>query len=164
MLIRSFFQTLYNLIVKKLFYITLFILALALFLAFASPFFPNKAMAPIRGQVSIGTAHIDVEIAQTQAQLIRGLSGRENVDGGMWFIFPKDDYYGIWMKEMFFPLDIIWVGNDFRIVHIEENVSPTSFPRVFKPASKARYVLEVPAGFVAQHGVKNGVMTEFLKK
>ena len=144
--------------------LTVFSLIILFFSFLVFLFFSNPVQAPTLTTISIGSAEINVEIARSTEELLQGLSGRENVDGGMWFIFPKDDYYGIWMKEMLFPLDIIWVGNDLTVVHIEENVSPDSFPHTFKPSVKARYVLEVPAGFAAQHGVQKGTAVEFFER
>lgn len=141
-----------------------FFLIVILLSFFIFLFFSNTVQAPTLATVSIGSTKINVEIVRTPEALMRGLSGRKSIDGGMWFVFPTDDYYGIWMKEMLFPLDIIWVGNDFKVVHVEKDVLPNSFPRVFKPAVPARYVLEVPAGFTAQYRVEIGSKIVFSEK
>ncbi|MEZ4200325.1 MAG: DUF192 domain-containing protein [Candidatus Paceibacterota bacterium] len=70
--------------------------------------------------------------------------------------FDELDYHGIWMKDMLFPIDIIWIDNDLTVIHIEENVTPETYPAVFRPTEPARFVLEVNAHFVDQFQIKVG--------
>lgn len=70
----------------------------------------------------------------------------------MLFVFPKDDAYGFWMKDMLAPLDIIWLSDTGSIVWIEEDVQPSSYPNVFYPNAPARYVLEMRAGQARARG------------
>ena len=106
----------------------------------------------------VGGALISVEIADTQEARVQGLSGREFFpeDAGLLFIFEEEAKHGIWMKDMLLDIDIIWLDNSFTIVSIEEDVSPNTYPKVFTPKTPARYVLEVPAGFVQKHGINIG--------
>ena len=92
-------------------------------------------------------------------------AGDEDEDGGkfflsdekgMLFIFDDMGYPAIWMKDMLFPIDIAWLDSDFRIVDIAADVSPQTYPTVFRPELPAKYVLEVNAGFFASRGVKEG--------
>lgn len=101
---------------------------------------------------------ISLLVADTSFERMRGLSNRRrlSVDEGMFFIFPSDDYHGIWMKEMRFPIDIIWIDGDMRVVDIKQNIAPETFPAIFYPREKARYVLEVNAGFSVLHNLKRG--------
>lgn len=91
-------------------------------------------------------------------QHIRGLSGlTELSDGeGMLFVFDKSDKYGFWMKDMFFSIDILWIDEEGKVVHIKENATPESYPEVFKPDIPARFVLEVKAGFVKEEEIGLG--------
>lgn len=88
-----------------------------------------------------------VSIADEPDELVQGLSGTPSLGEfeGKLFIFPKEDYYAMWMKDMLFSLDIIWINNDLKIVHIEENVSPETYPDSFVSDTPARFVLEVNA-------------------
>lgn len=101
---------------------------------------------------------IQAEVADTPKLRIQGLSGHAPLSEGrgMWFDFGVQGIHGIWMKEMSFPLDILWFNEEFRIVHIKENAKPSSYPEIFTPPSSARYVLEVSAGFVAKSGASLG--------
>ncbi len=89
-----------------------------------------------------------VEIADTDEKRIKGLSGRKSLseDEGMIFVFDQPGMYGFWMKDMLFSIDIIWLSEEGRVVHIVKNAKPESFPEVFYPSSEAKYVLELPAG------------------
>ena len=107
-------------------------------------------------EIKIGDATVTADIAETHAQRVQGLSGRVSLeeDEGMFFIFEKDDSHGIWMKDMLMSIDIIWIDKDFIVVHFEKNVSPDTYPKSFTSPVDARYVLEVPAGFIERSEVR----------
>ncbi len=107
-----------------------------------------------------------VDVAETRYFLERGLSGRESLKSneGMFFIFQKPDKYGFWMKDMSFPIDIIWFDESLKVVHIEKNVKPETYPKVFTPESNSEYVLEVSSGQVDILNIKIGDRAEFLAK
>ena len=112
--------------------------------------------------ISINGASIIVELATTDAQRMQGLSGRASLaDGrGMLFVFPQPSTDGFWMKDMNFALDIIWADRAGIITTIASNVSPDTYktvpPQHFSPTMPSSYVLEVPAGFAAAHGIAVG--------
>lgn len=126
--------------------------------------------------VSVGGETVRAIVADTPELRERGLSGRESLAPGealgrsplgrttgetatgeaMLFLFPEDGHHSFWMKDMLFSIDIIWISSSSTIVDIHESVSPDSYPTVFTPGSEARYVLELPAGFVASRDVKIG--------
>jgi len=92
----------------------------------------------------------------------QGLSGRSGLCAycGMIFLFPEADLRGFWMKDMRFPIDIIWL-QDGKVVHIEEHVSHETPEKVYKPNIKVDTVLELPAGGVAQRGIVIGSHLSF---
>ncbi len=106
---------------------------------------------------------LNVEVVNTTESRQLGLSGREGiVDGkGVLFVFPEPSLYNFWMKDMLFPLDIIWINTEGRIVHIETNKSPETYPNAFAPKEPAQFVLETSAGFVDFFGVKVGDEVKF---
>ncbi|MFW0870852.1 MAG: DUF192 domain-containing protein [Patescibacteria group bacterium] len=93
-----------------------------------------------------------LEVAHTRNARIQGLSGREHLASqqGMLFIFPENGYHGIWMKDMHFPIDIIWLSADWVVVDTARNISPESYKdhTTFTPSQEARYVIELPAGSI----------------
>jgi len=115
-------------------------------------------LPPDNSRVVIGDTHYRVEVVDDEVGRSKGLSGRYRLDdgSGMLFVFDESDTYGFWMRDMNFSIDIIWVSDDFEIVHIETEVSPDTYPEVFYPSEPARYVLEINAGDVDRHRIKTG--------
>ena len=99
--------------------------------------------------LTVGATVLQVEIATTLQQQQTGLSYRESLaEGrGMLFTFNTDDSHPIWMKGMQFPIDIIWIDAAMKVVHIEQEIAPETYPQSFFSPTPARYVLEVPAGY-----------------
>ena len=132
---------------------------------------PTATPEPIQGSVvKINDNLFPVDLAITPAQRNQGLSGREVMDAGtgMLFIFENEGIFTFWMKEMHFPLDIVWVGADCAVVDVtlgapppEEGQSLADLPR-FSPGSPALYVLEINAGEFAEHGIEIGDPVEFV--
>ncbi|MFA7193411.1 MAG: DUF192 domain-containing protein [Candidatus Paceibacterota bacterium] len=106
----------------------------------------------------IGETSVTLDIVESNEERAKGLSGVVSMpkNHGMLFIFEKSASYGMWMKEMNFSLDIIWLNQFSEIVHIEKNVSPDTFPKVFSSPTPARFVLEFNAGFVDRNHIKMG--------
>ena len=120
--------------------------------------------------VVIGNATYTVDLAITPEERQQGLSGREHMplDAGMLFVFEEERQLNFWMKEMHFPLDIIWIDAQCRLVEVAANVptppseaSNDQIPRVNSP-SPARYVLELNAGEAARNGLQPGDSVKFL--
>ncbi|MFA5841980.1 MAG: DUF192 domain-containing protein [Candidatus Paceibacterota bacterium] len=127
----------------------------------------DDKILPQEPALIIGDTSIFVTKAVTMAEIRRGLSGQESLppSNGMLFIFDSDDYYRFWMPDMRFPLDIVWIGADKKIVDISKNVPPlldTGKPVFYSPRVPARYVLEVNAGFSDAHGIAPGDNIQFL--
>ncbi len=108
--------------------------------------------------VHFGDLPIRVEIADSASELTKGLSGRSDMGDkdGLFFIFPDTDYHGIWMKDMRFPIDIIWISEELEVIGITKNVSPESYPKVFRPEKPVRYVLETEVGHADLVGIHVG--------
>ena len=103
---------------------------------------------------------IPVEIADTFEKRSLGLGKRTTLkkNWGMLFIFKKKRPHKFWMKNMKFPLDIIWLDNN-RIVYILKNVAPSRIgvsPPILEPIYPANFVLEIAAGRVNELNIKKG--------
>ncbi|MBL7054076.1 DUF192 domain-containing protein [Patescibacteria group bacterium] len=107
-------------------------------------------------KLKINNQIIKVEVVDTFSQRAKGLSSRKNIpeDFGMFFVYKKPGEYSFWMKDMNFPIDIIWVKEDFYIADINKNIDPASFPAKFKPNQPIKYVLEVQAGFCDKNKIQ----------
>lgn len=90
----------------------------------------------------------NVLVSDTDSKVVKGLSGRKSLgqDEAMLFVFQSPGIYKFWMKDMNFPLDIIWLDKDRKVIHIEHNLSPSTYPKVFGPDLPALFVLEVNSG------------------
>lgn len=120
-------------------------------------------------KIKIGDRILNIEVVQSLIDRERGLSGRESlaVNAGMLFVFEKPGLYGFWMKGMKFPIDILWLDENLRVVDIKEKAEPSSYsitsPQNFVPQDAAKFVLEANAGFASYAGVKISNQAEILK-
>jgi uncharacterized membrane protein (UPF0127 family) len=111
-------------------------------------------------EISVGTTTLTVELATTQAQQAQGLGGRASLpdNHGMLFVFNADGDWGIWMKDMAFPIDILFISENGYVVSVDPDISPDTYdtdpPQIFYPPLAVRYVLELPAGYAAAHGIE----------
>lgn len=111
-----------------------------------------------RATVQVGNASFAVDIARTDEERKKGLSGRASLAAGtgMLFSFPQSGTHGFWMHAMQFPIDIIWIGADRTVVSVHSSVTPDTYPEIFYPKTPAQFVLEVPAGSAFREGIKKG--------
>ena len=102
--------------------------------------------------------NIRVSVAHTPEAREQGLGGRNklNPHEGMLFVFDTTAKHQFWMKDMLFPIDILWLSDTGKVVDIREIVSPNTYPAIFSPRQPARYTLELPAGFVGDNNVTIG--------
>jgi hypothetical protein len=101
---------------------------------------------------------VTAELAVTQEERERGLMYRKKLgfDQGMLFIFKEEGFHSFWMKNMFIPLDFIWLDKEKRIIHIEQNVPPCEKEPCPTYTSKlpAMFFLELKAGSVEKRNLK----------
>lgn len=116
-------------------------------------------------QVCIKDACINVETADSQVSRLRGLMFRQSLDwnSGMFFIFAQEGRIGFWLKNVRFPLDLIWINQDKKIVDIQANAQPCQAEDclIYYPHQDASFGLEVNAGFAARHKLKIGDQVDF---
>ncbi len=106
------------------------------------------------------------DIAATDEQRTKGLSVKDRLDENeaMLFLFDYEAQHTFWMKNMKFPIDIIWIDSDKTVVYIEHNVKPCTselFCPIYKPDHDSLYVLETIGSFAEMHGIVKGTMVEF---
>ena len=111
--------------------------------------------------VSIDGHTFHVRVANTEQEKEIGLSNTSSLskDEGMLFPFGRADYYGFWMRNMKYPLDIIYIANK-KIVSIAPNVknpnNPSSPLPVYKPSQPADTVLEINGGLSQTYHISTG--------
>lgn len=115
-----------------------------------------------RATLTVGQASFDVEIATTLLEQSCGLSGRTGLaDGnGMLFAFRSAGTQSFWMKDMNFPIDIVWIGGG-KVVGFVENANPQAGApiwklKIYSSPPGVDKVLEIPAAAVARSGITIG--------
>lgn len=131
-------------------------------------FFWNRISQESQSLVVIKRQKIFVEVAKTEEERRRGLSGREFLgeNQGMLFLFPQKGRYSFWMKEMKFNLDFVFLDGE-RIVDLAMNIpfpQKDQAPQFVRSEKDFDKVLELNAGMVQQLGVKIGDEAAFLLK
>lgn len=115
-------------------------------------------------EIKIADVKVSVEVANSEELRKKGLDGRISLEEneGMLFVFDKKDVFpSFWMKDMKFPIDIIWI-NDGKVAEIDRNVQPPAVGTnsgqltLYRPDKPVDYVLEVKSGFSDKNGVKVG--------
>lgn len=118
--------------------------------------------------IKLGDTEIITEIADTEPEREKGLSGRKSLEEnqGMLFVFEKKDFKpAFWMKGMLISLDFIWI-NDGKISQIDQNIPPpeTNTPDknlpYYIPNGLIDYVLEVNAGFTKKYDIRVGATVD----
>jgi uncharacterized membrane protein (UPF0127 family) len=130
---------------------------------------PGPDSTPTPTTVTIGDASFAVELAVTPQQQAQGLSRRPSLTPGtgMLFIFKSEGQPFFWMKDMHFPLDMVWISAEYVVVDITEDVPPpdsgqtTSDLPTYRPAEPAQYVLEINAGEAESADMRIGDLVEF---
>jgi uncharacterized membrane protein (UPF0127 family) len=104
-----------------------------------------------------------LQVAATTRSQALGLGNRTSLpkNQGMLFVFQKPAVQCFWMKDMHFPIDMVWVSSDRRVEYVESNVSPKTYPHLFCPAVQARYVIELNAGQAKQADIRTGKLLSF---
>jgi len=98
-----------------------------------------------------------IEVAETRRQRARGLMWRSHLANGtgMLFDFQNTNYVTMWMKNTYFPLDIIYINKNGLINNIIINSTPHS-TKLLSSEGPVRAVLELSAGAVKRHGIQKG--------
>lgn len=121
----------------------------------------QKTTTNSKQSATINGVNFNLEIAQTKEQKSIGLAKYKKIEKNfaMYFPFERKDYYSFWMKDMKFPIDIIYIDNG-KIVAIFKNVqnpkSPNDKLQVYNPEKLADSVLEISAGLSDKYNFKTG--------
>ena len=101
-----------------------------------------------------------VDIAGNAATRRAGLMHKVSMpeSDGMLLVFDGLGYHKIWMKNVHFPLDLLWLDKDFKIVDVRLDVQPCLELKCpsYIPHSEALYVLEVVSGESQKAGFEIG--------
>lgn len=96
----------------------------------------------------LGDGIFRITIASTQTAREQGLSGKSEIgtDHALLMVFPSEDQWGIWMKDMNFPIDIVWLNKVKKVVYVVKSAPFSNQTTIYKPKTPASYVVELPSG------------------
>ena len=113
-----------------------------------------------RGIIKVDDVTLQVQIADTRPLQTRGLMFQEKLpyDQGMLFVFEDESIRSMWMLNMQFALDVLWIDGSGKVVHIEKDTQPCksaieTAACTFTIGTNAKYVLEVTSGFVDKYHI-----------
>jgi uncharacterized protein len=113
----------------------------------------------------INKAAFNTEVASNSDEFNKGLGGRPCIlaNQAMLFAFKQPGQYAFWMKDMKFPIDMVWIGADSKVVGYYNNISPSTYPDKFENETSrpAKYVLEIKALRAKELGIKLGTPVSF---
>lgn len=128
---------------------------------------PPSSQQPYNGPTVVlpDGSTVQIELATDDDTRAQGLMFRDRVPEGtgMLFLFPEAGDFPFWMKNTLVPLDMIWIDDQRRVVHVEHDVPPCKADPCpsYPPHAVAKYVLELGAGQAAKHRVANGSTLKF---
>lgn len=106
-----------------------------------------------------------VEVARTKQEQERGLMFRKYLplNSGMFFIYESEDIRPFYMKNMYIPLDIIWMNKNKQVVFMKKNAKPANgdYYETIRPTEASMYVIELNAGTIDKIGLKTGDILRF---
>ena len=124
-----------------------------------------------RGIIKLDGITLQAQIADTKPLQMRGLMFQQKLpyDQGMLFIFQDEGVRSMWMLNMQFSLDVLWIDAQGNVVHIEKDTQPCksaleTMACTFTngEAKPAKYVLEVTSGFVDKYDIKENSKLEII--
>jgi hypothetical protein len=106
-------------------------------------------------------AEIRVRVADTPEKRYLGLSATESLGPreGMLFVHDSEGEYAYVMRDMSFPLDIVFVAPDGTVTTIHHATLPpegTSDSDLTRYRGRGQYVLELPLGTANETGLDVG--------
>jgi uncharacterized membrane protein (UPF0127 family) len=104
---------------------------------------------------------IEVQIADTPEELYLGLSETDSLGRkeGMLFVHESSNVRAYVMRDMAFPLDIIFISADGRVTEIQQADLPpdgASDADLERYHGRGKYVLEIPMGTAEEVGLSKG--------
>jgi uncharacterized protein len=111
--------------------------------------------------VTIGNYSFKVTVATSEKDQEIGLSETNSlaINQGMIFLFQAPGYYPFWMKNMKFPIDIIYIDSDTIVTIINDAKAPKNSSEsltIYTPTQPADKVLEIQSGLSGKYHFQNG--------
>ena len=120
----------------------------------------------LKAKVTVKGFELNANVPIADELMSKGLAVKNQLKENevMLFVFQQSARHSFWMKDMKFPIDIIWLDSDGKVVYIKENMQPCISIIVcilYTPNADSQYVLETVAGFIQRHNISVGTNTDF---
>ncbi len=115
-------------------------------------------------ELVIDKVTLTAEVAASQSEKYKGLSGRTCIDEDRAMLFDYDSpgNYCFVMRDMNFPIDMVWLDEGRKVITIKDNAIPENYPaESYCPDGQAKYIVEVAAGLANKLGWSAGKQFEF---
>jgi uncharacterized protein len=121
----------------------------------------NKGLEFAQGKVEINSDLINVEIAKSSAEKQRWLMFRQEkipLNSAMILVYDKPDLYSMWLLNIEYNLDLIWVDESGQIVYVVNDAPPCKNALdpsscTYKNTKAAKYVIAAQSGFINRHKI-----------
>lgn len=121
----------------------------------------NRNLEFSKGTIAINNHSISTEIAETPAERQRWLTFKSEelpLNSSILLVYDKPDLYSLWLLNIQFNLDLIWLDGDGNIVYIKQDVVPCkntldASQCTYKNTIPAKYVLAATTGFINYHNI-----------
>lgn len=127
--------------------------------------FKNEGNLSILNDENKTLAEFKIEIADSPYEKQTGLMYRDSLDEqhGMLFIFENSELRGFYMKNTLIPLDLIFIDENYEIVHIYSKATPYETASISSQLP-AKYVFEINGGLSEQIGIQKGMKIKYNKR
>lgn len=141
----------------------MYLFAIGLFLLLANPINANPQLYN-EVTLKISGYSLTAEVANTRKLRSQGLMYRETLetDNGMLFVFPRRDYYSMWMKNTYIPLSVAFIDENGIILNIADMQPEALTPH--ESAGLAKYALEMNIGWFSEKKIVEGIKVFGLDK
>ena len=113
--------------------------------------------------VTLSDQTLNAVVADEPSEREIGLGRTESLanDEAMLFVFDRPERHSIWMKDVKYPIDVIWLNQRKEVIYTVESMQPDSYPKSYAPNLPALYVLEMSSGFIDTYNINEGMRLEF---
>lgn len=108
--------------------------------------------------IFFGHVQMRASVADTTSTRQQGLSGTPALPLGIVKLFVFEDLVlaPFWMKDMNYPIDILWLDASKKIIFVASKLTPETYPTTYGPDEPSQYVIETPAGMANSEGMDVG--------
>ncbi len=116
-------------------------------------------------KIRIGNVQLNALLTDTFIKSMLGLMFRKRLGEQecMLFLFKNKGRHSIWMKNMQFSIDVIWLDKNKKVIEYLENIQPcTTFNcKTYGKRNDSKYFIELNSGFIKKNNINKYTKIEF---